>query len=215
MDFIFEQVRVGGDRNFGYLIGSRKSKVGALVDPSFQPELLVDRAKAQGLKIAFILNTHGHHDHVNGNHKAKELTGAYLCAHPSGTGDFPLEDGQELTLGDLDLKIVFTPGHSPDHLVIYVPRFQLLLTGDHLFVGKVGGTEDGATAREQYDSLHNLFVEFPQTATIWPGHDYGCRPTSTLALEQATNPFVQAADFEAFYALKNSWPTFKTKHGLR
>ena len=67
MKFIFEQIRTGGDRNFAYLVGDREAKVGAIVDPSYDPEAVVERAKAQGLEVKYILNTHGHKDHTNGS----------------------------------------------------------------------------------------------------------------------------------------------------
>ena len=79
MRFIFEQLRIGGDRNFGYLIGDREASVGVLVDPSYAPESLVERARAQGLKITHILNTHGHSDHTNGNAAARSLTDAKVA----------------------------------------------------------------------------------------------------------------------------------------
>jgi glyoxylase-like metal-dependent hydrolase (beta-lactamase superfamily II) len=68
--FVFEQLRTGGDRNFGYLVGDRKAGKAVLVDPSYDPGRLVDRARVQNLEITHILNTHGHSDHTNGNKKA-------------------------------------------------------------------------------------------------------------------------------------------------
>ena len=76
MRFIFEQIRVGGDRNFGYLLADRDARQAVLIDPSFTPEALVERAVEQHLKVTCIINTHGHTDHTNGNGKAVELTGA-------------------------------------------------------------------------------------------------------------------------------------------
>src|ERR1035438_832962 len=106
MRFIFEQIRVGGDRNFGYLLGDREAGVGVVIDPSYTPEAVVERARAQGLKITHILNTHGHQDHSNGNEAAKVLTGAVIAAGPghSGPVDLTLKDGDHVAFGAYALR---------------------------------------------------------------------------------------------------------------
>jgi hydroxyacylglutathione hydrolase len=217
MQLVFEQIRTGGDRNFGYLLGDRTAGRGVLVDPSYAPEVLVQRASDQRLQIIYIVNTHGHPDHINGNAKASELTGAPVAAHPAcpATPSVLLSDGQELEVGALRFRILHTPGHCDDHLVIHEPAFGLLMTGDLLFVGKVGGTEHDEDARREWDSLRRLLETIPEHCTVWPGHDYGVRPSSTMALERQTNPFLLCDDLEAFLRLKSSWPTFKQRHGLK
>ena len=85
MRLIFEQVRTGGDRNFGYLIGDREVGEGVLIDPSYSPALLVERASVQGLRVTHIVNTHGHADHTEGNATAVRLTGAPVAAHPDAS----------------------------------------------------------------------------------------------------------------------------------
>ena len=79
MQLIFEQVRTGGDRNFGYLVGDREAECGVLIDPSYSPDVLVQRATDQGLKVTHIVNTHGYVDHTEGNPVAVELTGAPIA----------------------------------------------------------------------------------------------------------------------------------------
>jgi glyoxylase-like metal-dependent hydrolase (beta-lactamase superfamily II) len=216
MDFVFEQIRVGGDRNFGYLVGDRKATVAAAIDPAFSPELFTERADAQGLKITHILNTHGHGDHVNGNARLKELTGAQVGAYKgSHVGpDLPLDDGDTVEVGSLTLHVLYLPGHSPDHLVFWLPDQRVAITGDLLFVGKIGGTATEEEARTEYASLERLLEELPDDTTIWPGHDYGCRPASTIALERLVNPFLQAPDYRSFLQLKADWARFKAQHGL-
>ena len=119
MRLIFEQIRSGGDRNFGYLLGDREARSGVLIDPSYAPEVFVERARAQGLTITHVINTHSHPDHTNGNDRALALTGAVLAAHPlmqpeSSAGRWP-----EPGIGELRLTAHHVPGHCPDHLVLY------------------------------------------------------------------------------------------------
>jgi glyoxylase-like metal-dependent hydrolase (beta-lactamase superfamily II) len=217
VQLIFEQIRAGGDRNFGYLLADRERNEGVLIDPSYSPDAFVQRAIDQGLTITHIINTHGHPDHINGNTRAAELTGAVVAAHaasPAAPGQV-LADGQKLAVGDLQLHFFHVPGHADDHLVVYEPSFGILVTGDLLFVGKVGGTATEQESRTEWNSLQRLLVAIPDACTVWPGHDYGVRPSSTMGMERRTNPFLLCADEASFLRLKNEWPEFKRRHGLK
>ena len=213
MKFIFEQIRTGGDRNFGYLVGDRDAGKGVLVDPSYDPKKLVERARAQGLEVTHVLNTHGHADHTNGNKKAMKLTGAPLVAHRSAASnpDVGVDHDDVLEVGAFQLRFLFTPGHADDHVCVLVE--DVCITGDILFVGKIGGTGTEEAARTEYESL-KLLLALPDATTVWPGHDYGCRPSSTIGLEKRTNPFLRCEDLRAFLDLKANWAGFKQKHGL-
>ncbi len=217
MRFVFEQLRVGGDRNFGYLLGDREAGEGLLIDPSYTPEVVVERARVQGLKVTHILNTHGHPDHTNGNAAAKVLTGALVAGGPGHPGpvDLTLRDGDQVPFGIFTLRVWHVPGHCPDHLAFLVEGEGAALTGDLLFVGKVGGTHTEADGRTEWASLQRLMREWPDSTTIWPGHDYGARPSSTVGWEKRTNPFLLCQDVDAFLEAKQAWPAFKAQHGLR
>jgi hydroxyacylglutathione hydrolase len=218
MQLIFEQIRAGGDRNFGYLLGDRDTRQGVLIDPSYSPEAFVQRANDQGLRITHVINTHGHPDHTNGNARAAELTAAPVAAFAGSllvSPDIGLADEQELAVGGLQFQFFLLPGHCPDHLVIYEPSWQIVITGDLLFVGKVGGTTNDDDARTEWASLQRLLDRLPDHATVWPGHDYGVRPSSTIGLERATNPFLRCPDVAAFLALKADWPAVKQRLGLK
>jgi hydroxyacylglutathione hydrolase len=168
MTLVFEQIRSGGDRNFGYLLGDRDAGTAVLVDPSYSPEAFVQRARDQKLSVSHVVNTHGHPDHLNGNETAVALTGARVAAHPRCpcTPGVPLGDGHELTVGSLRLRAIHVPGHAEDHLVLYEPAWEILMTGDLLFVGKVGGTATDADARTEWHSLQRLLATVPDTATV-------------------------------------------------
>jgi glyoxylase-like metal-dependent hydrolase (beta-lactamase superfamily II) len=218
MQLIFEQLRAGGDRNFGYLLGDREAGQCVLIDPSYSPEAFVQRARDQGLTVTQVINTHGHPDHTNGNARAVELTGAPVAAYAESLliqADMRIRDEQELRVGSLRLQFFHVPGHCPDHLVIYEPSWRVLITGDLLFVGKVGGTGNDEDARTEWASLQRLLAKIPDDVTVWPGHDYGVRPSSTIGLERATNPFLRSRDLDAFLSLKRDWPSVKQRLGLK
>ena len=217
MKLVFEQIRLGGDRNFGYLLGDREAGVAAAIDPAFSPKDVYERARAQGLEIKTVINTHGHTDHTNGNKKIVNLTGARVAAHAAApeTPDLVLSDGDSFEVGSFRLDIMHVPGHSPDHLLLYLEEAALAITGDLLFVGKIGGTGTVEDSRIEYESLQRVLERLPDETTIWPGHDYGSRPSSTIGLERRCNPFLQTGDFDAFLELKKDWASFKAKHGLR
>lgn len=218
MDFVFEQLRLGGDRNLGYLLGDRHAGVCVLIDPAFDPAMAVDRAEAQLLKVSHIVNTHGHADHINGNAKAQELTGAPVAGFAESKEiklDVPLKDGAFLAVGRFALRVLHTPGHCDDHLVIALDDPPVAITGDLLFVGKVGGTGSVAATRTEWQSLQRVLRELPDETTIWPGHDYGCRPCSTIGLEKRTNPFLLCKNVDEFICFKGAWSGYKAQLGLK
>jgi glyoxylase-like metal-dependent hydrolase (beta-lactamase superfamily II) len=211
---IFEQIRVGGDRNFAYLVGDRPGGSALAVDPSYSPRRVFDLAKERGLAIRAILCTHDHPDHTNGNEELRALTGAEVRIHPSAAerGAKGVADGEIFRVGDLEARAIHTPGHTPDSVCFLVQG--KLFSGDTLFVGKVGGTGFGEDARAEYESLHGKLLVLPDETEVWPGHDYGVRPSSTIGEERRTNPFLLQPDFESFVALKKNWLQYKKDHGI-
>jgi glyoxylase-like metal-dependent hydrolase (beta-lactamase superfamily II) len=184
MQLIFEQIRAGGDRNFGYLLGDQDTGQGLLIDPSYTPEALVQRASDQGLKVTHEINTHPHPDHTNGNAKDAELTAEPVAAFANSslvTPDLGLGDEQEFEVGGLRLQFLHMPGHCPDQLVVYEPSRRILITGDLLLVGKVGGTTNDDDARTEWTSLRRLFDRFPDEAKCGPGTTTECAPVPRLA----------------------------------
>ena len=148
---IFKQIESGGDRNYAYLIGCPISKKGVLVDPSPDPEKCELEVIKTGLDLVYIINTHSHIDHIGGNDYFSDKNRIRLITHPLGDGNLKIKDGETISLSEANdsLKLTFlhTPGHTKDSICIKVENN--LITGDTLFVGKVGGTYTENDARKE------------------------------------------------------------------
>jgi len=210
---IFQQVPSGGDRNFGYVVGCDRTKLAAVVDPSPEPQMCYDKVREFGLEVIYVINTHTHFDHTGGNDFFVRQTHANIVTYKSAPfGDIRVEDGQTLSLGQITLYFTHTPGHSIDSMCILAEKE--LMTGDTLFVGKVGGTSTRESAKKEFDSLKKLMGLDPDIR-IWPGHDVGINPSSTIENEQKTNPFIlRLNNFEDFLHLKDNWLDYKEEHGI-
>lgn len=211
---LVEQFRTGGDRNFGYLVADEPGGRGALVDPSYIPEKLLRRAAEIDVVIDYIFITHGHGDHSAGVHRAEDETGLERLAWGSrdrATG-MTMAHGTTYPLGRLEIKTLHTPGHTADSICLLAG--DALFSGDTLFVGKVGGTDLGTEAKRQFESLRNVLLPLPDETRVFPGHDYGAAPRSTIGRERRTNPFLLCADLASFRDLKKNWGAYKRKHGI-
>ena len=211
---IFHQIDAGGDRNFAYLMADREGGHAAIFDPPPDFERYLGLINKHGLKVDYIIITHGHSDHTWGVDEAKQQCGGRIVAHaknPVGA-DITVGDGDTLELGTLTLQFFYTPGHSDDSICIL--GGDKLVTGDLLFVGKVGGTDFGDNARKEYDSLHEKIMKLDDEIEVYPGHNFGAKPTSTIGHERTTNPFLLRESFADFVDLKRNWLQYKKEHGI-
>ncbi len=212
---IFEQIAVGGDRNFGYLVGDEQSKKAMLVDPSYNQKKVLSLVSDLGLDVIYVVNTHGHYDHSKLSKRIAKATAAQVVCHKSASrgSQLGVDDGHQLEVGSLLVKIIHTPGHTADSICLLAE--DKLITGDTLFVGKVGGTDLGDSARQEYHSLFDKLLKLPDNTQVWPGHDYGVRPTSTIGDERRENPFLLCGSCEEFIDLKRNWAKYKREHGIK
>ncbi len=210
---IFFQIPSDGDRNYGYLVGCEKTKKAAVIDPSPDPKPCYEKARELGLTVEYVINTHTHYDHTGGNRFFQKETNARLITHKSAkTGDVGLNNQDTLTIGEITLTFYHTPGHTPESMCVLAENE--LMTGDTLFVGKVGGTSGREQALVEFDSLKKLMTLDP-AIRIWPGHNYGVRPSSTIGDELKTNPFIlRLNSFNDFFWLKENWAAYKLEHGI-
>ncbi len=209
----FEQFRCGGDRNFGYLLADPDAGKCAVIDPSPNPDALIKAAADHGLEIVYIINTHDHYDHTGGNSRVKAISKARLVLHSSSPmAELKVNEGDVLSVASMKLEILHTPGHTGDSISILAER--RLITGDFLFVGKIGGTMGREDALIQFNNLKRVMA-LDSGITIWPGHDVGVKPNSTIGEERKNNPFCKRLhDFEEFYYLKEHWAEYKRKHNI-
>lgn len=182
------QKKIGSTDNFGYLIGNEKAKVCAIIDPSFDSTQLVEEAKKRGCKVEYVLVTHHHYDHVYDCSKLRETLGAKVVAHGSSPlpKDIAVRGGDELPLGSERVKVLHTPGHTFDSVCFQYGRN--LFTGDTLFVGECGRCDlPGSKPEDMYDSLFDVLSKLDDDIVVYPGHDYGKAPRSTIGREKKEN----------------------------
>jgi len=185
---ILRQVAVGTFQNFAYVIGDEKTMTAAIVDPAWEVDKLLEMCADLGLKVSCVINTHSHHDHVQGNDLVVRGTGAKVVMHEKSPvrKDIGVKDGDTIDIGSLKAKVIHTPGHCPDHICILIDG--KLLTGDTLFVGECGRTDlAGGSPSDLYDSLFRKVLPLRDSIEVYPGHDYGYKPTSTIEEEKKNN----------------------------
>ena len=196
---IFNQIQQHSD-NFTYLIADEKTKEAAVVDSSYNADEIIKILKTQNLRLKYVINTHGHSDHTAGNTELKSIFGAKVVAHTLSkvNCDVTVEDDDILKVGTVILKIIYTPGHTIDSICILVDN-QKLLTGDTLFVGECGRTDmPGGNSKNMYDSLFNKILKLENNVEVYPGHDYGSTPTSTIGRERTSNYTLQPRTLKDF-----------------
>ncbi|HWS71556.1 MAG TPA: MBL fold metallo-hydrolase [Thermoanaerobaculia bacterium] len=207
-----------------YLIGSRGEA--AIVDPQRDVEQYLDEARRRGLTIRYIIETHLHADFVSGHRELAERTGAEIVIGAEAHAEFPhraIRDGDILPLGDLELRALATPGHTPEGiswLVVRDGRPEKVLTGDTLFIGDVGrpdlaggrGYTPQTMAGMLYDSLQTKLLALPDDVEVWPAHGAGSacgkniskETSSTIGVQRRTNYALRPMARDEFIALMTS-----------
>ncbi|MBI4176565.1 MAG: MBL fold metallo-hydrolase [Candidatus Aenigmarchaeota archaeon] len=202
---IFEQVPIGPMQNFGYVIGDENSKEGAIVDPGWNADKLIGAAKHHRLTVKKIILTHAHFDHVKALQEVYEKTTAEIVLHEDEPyePDFEnstvtrVKDNHIVKIGALKCRIVHTPGHTPGSICLLLG--SKMITGDTLFVGGCGRVDlPGSNPQQMWTSLQKL-RKMDDTLEIYPGHDYGETPSSTMEHEKKHNPFLASATKKEFF----------------
>ena len=197
---------------FCYLVGDEDSKTCALIDPAFETGRVLKIAESEGFNVSYVINTHSHADHSAGNADIISATVSRLLIHEldakglhkirnrlftrilggksSPAPDVLLKHNNQIKIGDTTLKVLHTPGHSPGSICLYGKGH--IFTGDTLFVGAIGRTDlSGGSHSQLIKSVHQSIYTLPDDTIVWPGHDYGTEPSSTVIKEKTSNPYTK------------------------
>jgi hydroxyacylglutathione hydrolase len=193
-----------------YLVGDAAAGEAFVVDPAFAIEQYLEAAQREGVRITRVLETHTHADHLSGHGRFALEHGVPVSIHPLARPEYPydaLADGQKLRAGGVELRVVHTPGHRPEHCA-FVCGDELVLTGDSLFVGDAARPDLAIDAREGAADLHRSLrhlVELPDDVVVYPGHVSGSlcgtnmsdEHSSSIGREKQTNHALRTklADF--------------------
>jgi glyoxylase-like metal-dependent hydrolase (beta-lactamase superfamily II) len=205
VDLIHEQREVGPLRNFCYLLADPATKKAAVVDPSVDATPLQRFSEEHGLSIEAILVTHHHQDHIRDVPRLADETAAKVFAHRLSQvqKDIGLEDGDFVQLGEVRIKALHTPGHSPDS-TCYIARNRIW-TGDTLFIGECGRVDlPGGSAEQLWESLFTKIIHLPDELVVFPGHNLSAKPWDELGNQKRTNYTLQPRSREAFVAFMRS-----------
>ena len=207
---IIKMLTVGPIMANCYIVGCERTKTAAVIDPGGDaPDILMELAKSK-LTVKYLLNTHGHFDHVGANKEMKDATGAELLIHSADAGmitqrspmsfgmgggdpvapDRTIEDGDEISFGDITLTVIHTPGHTPGGVSFYTDG--AVFVGDTLFAGSIGRTDfPGGSFDTLKNSIQKRLFTLGDDVVVYPGH----MGITRIGEEKKYNPFVGANAF--------------------
>lgn len=205
------QIEAGNFAVFAYLISGDLGGEGLVIDPADEIDAILGIAAQHRIDIKYIVNTHAHVDHITGNAEMRRKTEAKIVIHeddapflthtprsmlamfggrPSPPADQMVKDGEIIRAGDVSLKVLHTPGHSPGGICLY--GGGAVFTGDTLFVGGLGRTDlPGGSWQILLESIRTKLLTLPDETIVYPGHNYGPAPKSTIKQERLFNPFLK------------------------
>ena len=177
-----------------YVVSCEETKEAVIIDPGIEnvteANLILEFIKRNGLNVKYIINTHGHPDHISGNSYMKKATGASILIHENHKGkanpDRKLREGDFIEVGNFKLVVIHTPGHTKSGICLIGDN--AVFTGDTLFAGSVGRTDfPGGSYKQLINSIKTKLLPLPDTFIVYPGHE----AFSTIENEKKFNPFLQ------------------------
>ncbi len=224
----FKQFFIEGLAEMSYMLGSSSLREVAVIDPIRDVDMYLETAKREGVTITHIFETHIHADFVSGTRELAEKTGAriYLSSH-GGDGwqykfdHIAIKEGDEIKIGHYTIKVIHTPGHTPEHLIFTLTDNTrskepwLVFTGDFLFVGDIGRPDllgdrfSEELAEKLYDSIHEKLLKLPDWVEVYPAHgegslcgkNLGSKRSSTIGFERHFNYALQPMSKRDFVRL--------------
>ena len=219
----FKQLELGPMQNYVYLLGDPTTHEAAVVDAAWDLDTVLRTAEADGYRITTDLVTHFHPDHLGGDLMGHRITGAaeLIARAPvkvyihkaelpfvhrltglSPSDVVPVESGDEIQVGNLKVKFLHTPGHTPGSQCFLVGN--ALVSGDTLFIGSCGRVDlPGSNPEDMYRSLTQVLGALPDETVLYPGHNYADRPRSTLGEEKRGNMMMRFRSLADFLSVMN------------
>ncbi len=185
-----------------YLVWAKNTDEAMVIDPGFEHKRILKVINKKGLRLKYIVHTHGHYDHTSESHLLRKSTGAKVYIHPKQkkynriTPNLNIEDkyiteisdGESIHLSDISFLVIHTPGHSPGSICLY--HSGVLFSGDLLFLGTAGRTDfAGGNYSELIKSLTKRLSHIPDDTKVYPGHG----EATNMGHERKTNPFILGA----------------------
>lgn len=193
------QLEVGNMQNFTYVLEDEETKEAVIIDPSWDLDLVIETIERNDLKVKYVINTHHHFDHTVGNDAIIKHTHSKILQHEASTlkNDIKLSNNEKIKFGNSELTVIHTPGHSKDGICLVGDG--KIISGDTLFVGNCGRVDlPGGSAKELYHSLTDIISKLDDNLILYPGHNYGNSPHSTIGKEKKTNFVLQPRTEEEF-----------------
>lgn len=207
---LFEKVTVGSYATNCYILADEETKEAIVVDPGSEPDRILSKIEKNDLKVKHIVLTHAHGDHIGAIKEIKAATGAEILLHHdeaymlenasknfskaiqgkevSILADKTIGEGDKLTIGNIKIEVIHTPGHTFGGICLYVPTEKILITGDTLFYGSVGRSDlEGGNHKQLIQGIIEKIMKLDDSVTVYPGHG----STTSIGFERRKNPFIQ------------------------
>jgi glyoxylase-like metal-dependent hydrolase (beta-lactamase superfamily II) len=217
----FKQLQLGPMQNYVYLLGDPTTREAAVVDAAWDIDAVIEAAEAEGYRITHDLVTHFHPDHLGGGFMGHNVVGAaelvgrlpvrvvlhkaempfvHRITGLSERDVLAVEGGDEIRVGNLTVKLLHTPGHTPGSQCFLVGN--AVVSGDTLFIGSCGRVDlPGSNPEDMYRSLHQVLGALPDDTLLFPGHNYAAASKSTIGDEKRTNPLMRFRTMNDFLAV--------------
>ena len=216
------QIRIfqgGFDKNLSYLVWCEHTRMAALIDASVETQPIWDMILEKNLILSKILITHSHSDHINYVNDLLEykplvkIHGYHKVVNSYGFGQFHgVEHHEVISIGQHLLTVLYTPGHFSDSICFWSKEFNIVFTGDTMFIGRPGRTiNKNSDIRQLYNSIYQILIPLKPETVIYPGHHYGRKRNMTIEENIQTSQFFSCSSFNEFKTIMEKFEQGKRK----